>query len=112
MGLSSAAVCGVYTRLNSVLPLQHLRARATVQKSCMLVVAGLAVRVPLTNASITDVVFNVKKQVTAEEVNSKLQEASDTYLKSILQVCTFCFSEHRCPFQTSSTYPDLLSCCD
>eukprot|EP00879_Flechtneria_rotunda_P016459 GHRR01017223.1.p1 GENE.GHRR01017223.1~~GHRR01017223.1.p1 ORF type:complete len:145 (+),score=36.60 GHRR01017223.1:773-1207(+) len=45
---------------------------------------GLAVRVPLTNSSITDCVFEVKKPTTAEEVNALLKEASETYLKGIL----------------------------
>ena len=34
---------------------------------------GLAVRVPLTNASITDCVFEVKRPTTAEEVNTLLK---------------------------------------
>jgi glyceraldehyde 3-phosphate dehydrogenase len=37
---------------------------------------GLAVRVPLTNASLTDCVFVVKRSVTREEVNAALQAAS------------------------------------
>lgn len=45
---------------------------------------GLAIRVPLTNASITDCVFEVGKNTTAEEVNAMLREASQTYLKGIL----------------------------
>ncbi|KAG2496542.1 hypothetical protein HYH03_005365 [Edaphochlamys debaryana] len=45
---------------------------------------GLAVRVPLTNASITDCVFDVKRATTEEEVNSLLKEASQTYLQGIL----------------------------
>ncbi|KAF6254120.1 hypothetical protein COO60DRAFT_1703479 [Scenedesmus sp. NREL 46B-D3] len=45
---------------------------------------GLAVRVPLTNSSITDCVFEVKKATTAEEVNALLKEASETYLAGIL----------------------------
>ena len=45
---------------------------------------GLAVRVPLTNASITDVVLDVKQPTTVEEVNALLKEASQTYLKGIL----------------------------
>lgn len=48
--------------------------------------AGLAVRVPLTNSSLTDVVFEVERDTTAEEVNQLLSEASDTYLKNILRV--------------------------
>lgn len=34
---------------------------------------GLAVRVPLTNSSITDCVFEVKRETTAEEVNRLLK---------------------------------------
>lgn len=34
---------------------------------------GLAVRVPLTNSSITDCVFEVEKATTAEEVNKLLK---------------------------------------
>jgi glyceraldehyde 3-phosphate dehydrogenase len=45
---------------------------------------GLAVRVPLLNASLTDCVFEVKRETTREEVNSLLKEASETYLKNIL----------------------------
>ncbi len=45
---------------------------------------GLAVRVPLLNASLTDCVFEVEREVTKEEVNALLKEASETYLKDIL----------------------------
>ena len=45
---------------------------------------GLAVRVPLLNASLTDCVFEVEKTTTVEEVNALLKEASETYLKGIL----------------------------
>lgn len=46
---------------------------------------GLAVRVPLLNASITDCVFEVKKSVTLEEVNAALKKASEEGpLKGIL----------------------------
>jgi len=38
---------------------------------------GLAIRVPLTNSSITDAVFEVLKPVTAEEVNAALKKASE-----------------------------------
>lgn len=43
-------------------------------------------RVPLTNSSLTDAVFEVERDTTAEEVNQLLSEASDTYLKNILRV--------------------------
>jgi glyceraldehyde 3-phosphate dehydrogenase len=46
---------------------------------------GLAVRVPLLNASLTDCVFEVKKAVTVEEVNAALKAASESGpLKGIL----------------------------
>lgn len=46
---------------------------------------GLAVRVPLLNASITDCVFEVKRPVTREEVNEALKKASEEGpLKGIL----------------------------
>ena len=45
---------------------------------------GMAVRVPTPTVSIVDLVAEVKRPVTAEEVNAKLKEASETYLKGIL----------------------------
>ncbi|MDA7525587.1 ArsJ-associated glyceraldehyde-3-phosphate dehydrogenase [Verrucomicrobiales bacterium] len=45
---------------------------------------GVAVRVPILNASLTDCVFEMKRSVTLEEVNGLLKEASETYLKDIL----------------------------
>ncbi|EEC43819.1 predicted protein [Phaeodactylum tricornutum CCAP 1055/1] len=46
---------------------------------------GLAVRVPLLNASLTDCVFEVNKEVTVEEVNAALKKASESGpLKGIL----------------------------
>ena len=45
---------------------------------------GVAVRVPLLNASLTDCVFEVSRQTNVEEVNALLKEASETYLKGIL----------------------------
>lgn len=45
---------------------------------------GLAVRVPLLNASITDCVFEVERATTVEEVNGLFRRASETTLKAIL----------------------------
>ncbi|MGF1698615.1 ArsJ-associated glyceraldehyde-3-phosphate dehydrogenase [Vibrio lamellibrachiae] len=45
---------------------------------------GHAVRVPLANASLTDIVFDVKRDTTAEEVNAMLKEASEGELKGVL----------------------------
>jgi len=45
---------------------------------------GHAVRVPLLNASITDCVFEVARETSAEEVNAFLKAASEGDLKDIL----------------------------
>jgi glyceraldehyde 3-phosphate dehydrogenase len=45
---------------------------------------GHAVRVPLANASLTDIIFDVKRDTTAEEVNALLEEAANNELKGIL----------------------------
>ena len=45
---------------------------------------GHAVRVPLTNASLTDCVFEVKRATTTEEINGWMKEAAEGELKGIL----------------------------
>lgn len=45
---------------------------------------GIAVRVPLLNASLTDCVFEVKRQTTVKEVNGLLKVAAEGPLKGIL----------------------------
>lgn len=45
---------------------------------------GHAVRVPLANASLTDIIFEVKRDTTSEEVNQLLKEASEGELQGIL----------------------------
>jgi len=45
---------------------------------------GIAVRVPLLNASLTDCVFEVSRSTTVEEVNGLLKAAADGSLKGIL----------------------------
>ncbi len=45
---------------------------------------GLAVRVPTPNVSLVDVVFDVEKATTTEEVNKVLKEAAEGKLKGIL----------------------------
>ncbi len=45
---------------------------------------GLAVRVPLLNASLTDAVFTMSRTVTVDEVNALFREAADGQLKGIL----------------------------
>ena len=46
--------------------------------------SGIAVRVPLANASLTDCVFEVNKPTSAEEVNAALQEAACGRLQGVL----------------------------
>jgi len=45
---------------------------------------GLAVRIPLLNASLTDIVLELPRQVTKEEINALLQKAAEGELKGIL----------------------------
>ncbi|MEM7291383.1 MAG: ArsJ-associated glyceraldehyde-3-phosphate dehydrogenase [Pseudomonadota bacterium] len=45
---------------------------------------GIAVRVPLLNASLTDAVFEVNRKTTVEEINQLFKEASQGDLKGIL----------------------------
>ncbi len=45
---------------------------------------GLAVRVPVLNASLTDCVFEIAEETSIEEINSKFKEAAHSYLKGIL----------------------------
>ncbi|EGR4141389.1 glyceraldehyde-3-phosphate dehydrogenase [Vibrio cholerae] len=45
---------------------------------------GHAVRVPLVNASLTDIIFDVQRDTTVEEINQLLKQASENELKGIL----------------------------
>ena len=45
---------------------------------------GLAVRIPLLNASLTDCVLELQRETTEEEVNGLFKKASETCLKDIL----------------------------
>jgi glyceraldehyde 3-phosphate dehydrogenase len=45
---------------------------------------GVAIRVPLLNASLTDAVFTMNRDVTVEEINQLLRDAADGELKGIL----------------------------
>jgi glyceraldehyde 3-phosphate dehydrogenase len=45
---------------------------------------GLALRVPVSNGSIADIVLTLNNEVTKEEINKVLKEASQSYLKGIL----------------------------
>ncbi|GAA6206927.1 ArsJ-associated glyceraldehyde-3-phosphate dehydrogenase [Cognatishimia sp. WU-CL00825] len=72
--------------LNSLIPTTTGSAKAVIQIFPELEgkINGHAVRVPLLNASLTDIVFDVARDVTEAEVNAALQKASETNLKDIL----------------------------
>jgi len=48
---------------------------------------GLAVRVPVPTVSLVDLVAEVQRPVTAEELNASFKEAADGKLKGILEYC-------------------------
>lgn len=48
---------------------------------------GLAIRVPTPNVSLVDLVCQVEKETTTEEVNAALKEAANGKLKGILEYC-------------------------
>jgi glyceraldehyde 3-phosphate dehydrogenase len=71
---------------------------------------GLAVRVPLTNGSLTDCVFEVNKTVTREEVNAALKAASESGpLKGILGYETQPLVSTDYTNETRSSVIDALS---
>jgi glyceraldehyde 3-phosphate dehydrogenase len=48
---------------------------------------GMSLRVPTPTVSVVDLVAELEREVTAEEVNSALKAASENELKGILQFC-------------------------
>lgn len=46
---------------------------------------GMAMRVPVITGSIVDATFEIEKDATKEEINAAVKEASETYLKGILE---------------------------
>lgn len=49
------------------------------------VIGGCGIRVPVANGSLTDITFNVQKNVTIDDVNMAFKEAAKGKLKAILQ---------------------------
>jgi glyceraldehyde 3-phosphate dehydrogenase len=49
------------------------------------VIGGCGIRVPVANGSLTDITFNVEKTVSILEINNAFKNASETYLKDILE---------------------------
>ncbi len=48
---------------------------------------GLAIRVPTPNVSLVDLVAQLSKPATVDEVNSAMKDAAEGYLKGILDYC-------------------------
>lgn len=48
-------------------------------------IGGCGIRVPVANGSLTDITFNVKTEVTIQQINEAFLRASQTNLKGILQ---------------------------
>ena len=72
--------------LNSLIPTTTGSARAITQIFPELTgkLNGHAVRVPLLNASLTDMVFELERETTVEEVNAFFKEAAEGELAGIL----------------------------
>jgi glyceraldehyde 3-phosphate dehydrogenase len=71
---------------------------------------GMAMRVPVANGSVTDLVVSVKKATSTEEVNSVLKAAADNDLEGILEYCEdpivssdIIDNEHSCILDAMST---------
>ncbi len=72
---------------------------------------GMAMRVPVANGSVTDLVATVKKNVSIEEINNVIKTASENELKGILEYCEdpivssdIIDNAHSCIFDSLSTY--------
>ncbi|MBQ0733477.1 type I glyceraldehyde-3-phosphate dehydrogenase [Aquimarina celericrescens] len=48
------------------------------------VIGGCGIRVPVPDGSLTDITLNVKRETSIQEINQAFQNASNTYLKGIL----------------------------
>ncbi len=49
---------------------------------------GMAIRVPVSDGSLVDLVAELERDVTVEEVNAAMKEAAEGNLKGILEFCT------------------------
>lgn len=72
---------------------------------------GIALRVPVVDGSITDLVAALKNKVTREDVNKAMKDASQGALKGILEYCDepivssdIIGNPHSCIFDSLSTY--------
>jgi glyceraldehyde 3-phosphate dehydrogenase len=71
--------------------------------------SGMAIRVPTPNVSVVDLVAQLDREVTVDEVNGALKEASETYLKGILDYCDQPLVSHDFNGTRVSSTVDALS---
>ncbi len=71
--------------------------------------SGMAIRVPTPNVSVVDLVAQLDREVTVDEVNRALKEASETYLKGILDYCDEPLVSHDFNGTRVSSTVDALS---
>lgn len=48
-------------------------------------IGGCGIRVPVADGSLTDITFNVKREVSIDEINLAFKKAAETYLKGIIE---------------------------
>ena len=79
-------ICTRRSALNSLIPTSTGSATAIslIYPELKGKLNGLAIRVPLLNASLTDCVFEVERATTIEEINGLLRQAADGPLAGIL----------------------------
>ena len=72
---------------------------------------GMAMRVPVANGSVTDLVATVKTNVSIEKINNVIKASSENELKGILEYCEdpivssdIIDNAHSCIFDALSTY--------
>ncbi len=72
----------------NIIPTTTGAAKATVKVIPSLEgkMTAMALRVPVPDGAITEVVANLKKEVTVDELNNTLKEASENRLKGVLEV--------------------------
>jgi glyceraldehyde 3-phosphate dehydrogenase len=70
---------------------------------------GISLRVPTATVSVVDLVANLKKSATAEEINGALKEAANNGLKGILAYCDKPLVSSDFRGHTASSIVDALS---
>ena len=86
------------------------RATSLVMTSMKGKLDGTSLRVPVPTGSITDLVANLKKPATTEEINAAFKAAADGPLKGVLEYCTapivssdIVTNPHSCVFDSDLT---------